>query len=224
MSPAPTSTDGSLDAEARARQAERQRDEALRFLSHDARTGDSVILGMIELARAKPGAFADGRLLHCIEEEARAGLERCDTFVRLARAETQALRLETIDLPALLRQAIDFAWSRARERRLRVRLADPPAEARCRADRGLLACAFESLLADALRQAQPGSDVDCRLTDDAALQQWQIALCDRRPAPAAQAETQALRLARVVLARHCGTVAIAASDAGRCVTLQLPKA
>ena len=104
------------------RLAERQRDEALRFLSHDARAACATIIGMVELARASSAALDNDPLLSRIEREARAGLSRCDGFLALARAEAQPLRFEALDLVSLLQQSIDQAWPLARERQVRIRV------------------------------------------------------------------------------------------------------
>ena len=73
------------------RLAERQRDEALRFLSHDARESGATIQTLLDLARQRPEAFADGSLLPSIEREAQAGLERSDRFVAQARAQAASM-------------------------------------------------------------------------------------------------------------------------------------
>ena len=100
-------------------QAEAQRDQALRFLSHDARESATTILAMLDLARQRPEADqTDGRLLQGIEREAQAGLDRSDRFVRLARTQARPLQTELLDLAALLRMVVDAAWSTAGRQRV----------------------------------------------------------------------------------------------------------
>ncbi|RYY89029.1 MAG: CHASE2 domain-containing protein, partial [Comamonadaceae bacterium] len=73
----------------RMRQAQSQRDEALRFISHDIREPSAAILTILELARTRPEAFTGDELTHRIARQAKTGLELADAFVNLARAEAQ---------------------------------------------------------------------------------------------------------------------------------------
>lgn len=201
------------------RQAERQRDEALRFLSHDARESGATIQTLLDLARQRPEAFADGSLLPSIEREAQAGLERSDRFVALARAQVRPLRIEPLDLVALLRLVIDAAWTLAAPKRVRILLPPVPDEAPCLADRGLLTRALDAMVDHALRRAPPGSALHCGVAADGT--QWRISL--REPGAGAPVQLQS-RLVRSVAQRHGGTMEVDhAADAGCTVTLVLPR-
>ncbi|MGO4396117.1 sensor histidine kinase [Variovorax sp. M-6] len=201
------------------RQAERQRDEALRFLAHDARESGATILALLDLARQRPEAFADGSLLPIVEREAQAGLERSDGFVALARAQARPLQVEPLDLIALLRLVVDAAWALAARQRVRILLPSVPDEAPCLADRGLLTRALDAMLDHALQRAPPGSALHCGVAADGP--RWRISL--REPTAGAPVRLQS-RLVRTVAQRHGGTMEIDhAADAGCTVTLVLPK-
>lgn len=201
------------------RQAEAQRDQALRFLSHDARESATTILAMLDLARQRPeAALADGWLLPGIEREAQAGLDRSDRFLRLARTQTRPLQAECLDLAALLRMVVDAAWATAGRQRVRILLQPLPDEAPCLADRGMLTRAVGAMLDHALGRSPPGSALSCGVTADGG--QWRISLQEPASGPP---EPQQLQLARTVAQRHGGSLEIEhAADAGCTVTLVLP--
>lgn len=202
--------------------AVRQRDEALRFLSHDARGAGTAILSMIELARAHPTAFADGSLLPGIEAQAQAGLDLSDGFLRAARAETQPLRIAMLDLLALLQQAIDGAWALARHRGVRVLLQSPLQEAPCLADRGLTMRALADVLGHALQRCSPGAQVDCSVSADEARWHVTLAFPDTGPGRQAALQSPGLLLARTVAQRHGGTLQIDSPPGAGCsVVLRL---
>lgn len=203
------------------RQAERQRDEALRFLAHDGRQSGAAILGMLELARARPAAFPDDVLLPAIAREARDGLDRCERFVATVRAETRPLQTETLDLGATLQLVVDAAWAAARERRVAMRCMGPQADAPCTADRGLLTRALGELLDTAIVHSATRSTLCCGVSHEGA--RWGIWF---EAAPAAAAAALESRLVRSVARRHGGSLETTpAGDGGTAVviTLRLPR-
>ena len=201
-------------------QAEAQRDQALRFLSHDARESATTILAMLDLARQRPEtAQADGWLLQAIEQEAQAGLERSDRFVQLARTQARPLQTGLLDLVALLQMVVDAAWSAAGRQRVRILLRPLPDEAPCVADRGMLTRAVGAMLDHALGRSPPGSTLSCGVTAHGG--QWHVGL--QAPDTGAPVPQQ-LQLARTVALRHGGRLDIEhAADAGCTVTLVLPR-
>lgn len=225
------------------RRAQSQRDEALRFISHDAREPSAAILTILELARERPDAFTDASLLASIERQAQTGLELADGFVNLARAEAEPFRPEVLDLVALLQQAIDNAWARARHLQVRVLLVTRLEEALCIADRNLLIRALTNVLSNALKYSPQGADLECSVEKEE--QHWRVAFRDHGPGIAVELQSQlfqpfhrlhheghpevhgvglGLLLVRTVTQRHGGTVEIdSAAGAGCTVTLVLPK-
>jgi signal transduction histidine kinase len=224
------------------RRAQGLRDEALRFIAHDAREPSASILTIVELARRHPGALSREELLAGIERKARAGLELADGFMNLARAEAERFRLEVIDLVALVRQAIDDGWAHASQRQVRVTLA-ASGEALCIADRALLARALTNVLDNALKYSPHGAELECSVREQG--RDWRIGFRDHGPGIALTRQDRlfqpfqrlhhkehpeipgiglGLLLVRTVMQRHGGRVEIdSAEGAGCTVTLVLPK-
>lgn len=225
------------------RRAQSQRDEALRFISHDAREPSAAILTILELARERPDAFTDASLLASIERQAQTGLELADGFVNLARAEAEPFHPEVLDLIDLLQQTIDNAWARARRLQVRVLVVTRLEEALCIADRNLLTRALTNVLGNALKYSPQGADLECSVDEEE--RHWRVAFKDHGPGIAVELQSQlfqpfhrlhheghpevhgvglGLLLVRTVTQRHGGTVEIdSAAGAGCTVTLVLPK-
>ena len=225
------------------RHAQSQRDEALRFISHDIREPSAAILTILELARTRPEAFSDDEMLQRIARHAETGLELADGFVNLARAEAQPFHPEVLDLVGLLQQTIDDAWAHARKRQVQVLLITALDDALCVADRSLLTRALTNVLSNALKYSPPGLDLRCHVVERP--KHWAIAIQDQGPGipPAMQSQLfqpfhrlhreshpdvhgvgLGLLLVRTVVQRHGGTIEIdSVENAGCTVTLVLPK-
>ncbi|MGJ7511093.1 sensor histidine kinase [Variovorax sp. GT1P44] len=225
------------------RRAQSLRDEALRFISHDAREPNATIITIIELARERPETFADGSLLDRIERQARTALELADGFVNLARAEAEPFRPEGLDLVTLLQQTIDNGWARAHRRQVRIVLFDAPEQALCIVDRNLLSRAFANVLGNALKYSPQGADVECSVQADE--RHWRVAFRDHGPGIPVELQSQlfqpfhrlnheaypdvdgvglGLLLVRTVVHRHGGTIEVDSAEGSGCtVTLVLPK-
>ena len=225
------------------RHAQSQRDEALRFISHDIREPSASILTAIELSRGRPDALSGAALLDRIERHAQTGLDLADDFVNLARAEAQPFRAEVLDLVALMQQSIDDAWALARKKQLRVHLGADVDEALCVADRSLLTRALTNVLSNALKYAPPGSEVPCSVVSRDG--QWAVGVHDNGPGIPAALQSQlfqpfnrlhrdshpevhgvglGLLLVRTAVHRHGGTIEIdSAAGAGCTVTLMIPQ-
>lgn len=229
------------------RRAQGQRDEALRFISHDIREPSASILTTIELARTRPELFEGDALFQRIERHARTGLELADGFVNLARAEAQPFRAEILDLVALMQMAIDDAWIAARQRTVRVLLTAAMEDAPCTADRSLLTRALTNVLSNALKYSPPGADLHCSVTEAETESgpTWRIGVQDKGPGIPPELQSQlfqpfhrlhrdshpdvhgiglGLLLVRTAVQRHGGTIEIdSAANAGCTVTLVLPR-
>lgn len=227
----------------RMRRAQSQRDEALRFISHDIREPSASILTVIELARAKPSMLPRDLLLQRIERHARTGLDLADGFVNLARAEAQPFRAEVLNLVELTTLAIDNAWAEARRREVRIELDTALEEAPCVGDPNLLSRALTNVLGNALKYSPAGSVLHCAITERKA--HWGIAIADQGPGipvelqpqlfqpfhrlhrdshPEVQGIGLGLLLVRAAVQRHGGSVEIeSAKNQGCTVILVLPK-
>lgn len=158
------------------RQAERHREEALRFISHDMRSPQSAILALIELQRDASRALDRETLLSRIEQLSSRTLELADTFIDLARAESQALKLVDVDLVGLVLDAADEVWALASRHQVEVRVhAD--IEAPVRGEPRLLVRALVNLLNNAIKFSTPGSVVTVSVGIDDAM--FTVAVADQ---------------------------------------------
>lgn len=218
--------------------AQREREQTLRFLSHDLRTPHLAILGILE-------GTADGPLeadaARRIERQSQRALALTDGFMQVARAESQPLRLEPHDLHDLVVEAVDACWARASRRG--IAFDAPPDDAPaavCRCDAGLLRRALVNLIDNAVRVAAVGTAVSIRVEPvDAG---WRLTVADRGPGidPAdrervfkpwwrgAGADPDAgaglgLAFVATVMERHGGRASAQGRDGGgACLVLWLP--
>jgi CHASE2 domain-containing sensor protein/signal transduction histidine kinase len=162
------------------REAERQRDVALRFISHDMRSPQSSILALLEVQRLHPERPMQPDTLGRIERHARRTLDLAEEFVQLARAESSTYRLETVDLSDLLDEAVDEVWPQAQARQVTIEVQRPDEPALCAADRGLLTRALVNLIGNAVKYSGAGPcEVRCAVQRvDAG---WRVAITDQGP-------------------------------------------
>ena len=140
--------------------AARQREELLRFLSHDMRSPQVSILMLVALQRHAQEAPPIDETLVQIERYARQTLTFADDFVQLARAQArEGVELEPVDLAAVARDAADEAWPQARAKAIRIERALDAGEAWVRGDRQLLARALANLLSNAIKYSPAGTAV-----------------------------------------------------------------
>ncbi len=134
------------------KEAERQREELLRFLSHDMRSPQVSILMLVALQRHSPDPPPQDETLAQIERYARRTLTFADDFVQLARAQARdPVELQPLDLAALARDATDETWPQAQAKRIRIERELDLAEPWVRGDRQLLARALANLLSNAIK-------------------------------------------------------------------------
>lgn len=224
------------------RQAERHREEALRFISHDMRSPQSAILALIELQRDAARALDRETLLSRIEQLSSRTLELADTFIHLARAESQTLKLVDVDLVGLVLDAADEVWALANRHQVEVRVV-ADIEAPVRGDPHLLVRALVNLLNNAIKFSGAGSVVTASVNiDEAAFtvsvadQGVGIALADQprlfQPfhrlhegeANAPAGSGLGLVFVKTVVDRHGGRIAVqSAPGLGSTFTLWLPR-
>lgn len=223
------------------RQAQEQRDRALRFISHDIRSPASSILTLLEM-QALPDPLPEQELHARIARHAQAALTMARDFTQLASAQSQQLHRAPLDLAVLLQDAMQQAWASARRREVRLGITSIPPQAPCEGDRELLARAMANVLGNAIKFTAPGTQVNCTLS--AAQGRWCLSVTDAGPgiAPELQslvfepfrrlrhpgpAEGFGLGLAFVheVMRRHGGSVHVESDGAhGSTFVLLLPAA
>lgn len=162
------------------RDAERQRDQALRFLTHDLRDPQSSILTLLELYRTSPDKIPHAELLQRIERHAQRSLHLTDSYVQAARAESKDYHFVTADLNGLLDEAIDDAWAMALERDIEILVPRRPRSAPCLVDRVLVLRAISNLLSNAVKFSPAGGTVQCTLVV-ASTGGWLVSVQDHGP-------------------------------------------
>ncbi|MDR6536283.1 CHASE2 domain-containing protein [Variovorax soli] len=143
------------------RQAQRQRDHAMRFLSHDMRAPLASILTLLSLQRQSPSAMTQPQFHDRIERHARKALGLADDFTQLVRAQSSSYRVERYNLVDVLLECVDDAWEATRRHGVRITMAPSPEEAHSVIDRELVARAIGNLLGNALKFSPAGSSITC---------------------------------------------------------------
>ncbi len=101
--------------------AEQQRDDMLRFLSHDMRAPQSSIIASIELHR-KDSIYNNNQeqLLKKIESYAHHTLSLSEDFVQLAKAESQVYDTQEVNIANLVMDVSDDMWPLARKKNIKL--------------------------------------------------------------------------------------------------------
>ncbi|WP_175884878.1 CHASE2 domain-containing protein [Burkholderia sp. BCC0044] len=157
------------------RAAERQRDTALRFLSHDMRSPQAAILALIEQRREAPAELPEAQFTDLVGHYARKTLTLADQFLLLARAQARSPKATEVDLAPLLGDAADDLWAHASAKRIRIRLIAEPGMLVV-ADALLLRRAFANLIDNAIRFSPDGATVTVTAGESDA--RWRVSVAD----------------------------------------------
>jgi CHASE2 domain-containing sensor protein/two-component sensor histidine kinase len=146
--------------------AERQREDALRLLSHDMRSPQASIVTLVETERAR-GTLDSAparEVMARIERYARRSLQLADDFVQLARAQSQTYALEPTSLAELAIDASDEVWPQARAKRIRIdTVCEDNGQGWVSADRSLLARVLVNLLNNAVKYSPTDTRIVCTI-------------------------------------------------------------
>ncbi len=150
------------------RQTERQRREMLEFLSHDMRSPQAAIVGLVgPSGQALPEAE---RLLR-IENQARRTLKLTDDFVQIARLEYEGVQPLETDLGALLHEAVDRAYAAAKKSKITFETRIPDEPEFCQVDPSSMSRAIDNLIGNAIKFSPSGGivSVDLERRDDSSI-------------------------------------------------------
>jgi signal transduction histidine kinase len=146
--------------------AERQREDALRLLSHDMRSPQASIVTLVESERAR-GTLDSApvrELMARVERYARRALQLADDFVQLARAESQQYTLEPASLTSLLTDASDEVWPQAHAKRIQIDTqCDGDEMGWINADASLITRALVNLLNNAVKYSPADTRIVCTI-------------------------------------------------------------
>ncbi|CAM4196279.1 CHASE2 domain-containing protein [Bordetella muralis] len=190
------------------RQAERQREETLRFISHDMRAPQNSILALVELA-TKPQQTASGAADSRVEQTgqrpaplvhdgqqgatdhppaqtltriahlANRTLRLVDDFIQLNRAESMSIARDRLDLVAMLHEISDDFWAAAQARAMTLDVHSSVPVALAYGDSTLILRALSNLIDNALKYSADNSTIHVRLSPDADT--WAIDIQDTGP-------------------------------------------
>lgn len=134
------------------RKAQRERDDVIRFLSHDMKSPASSLLGLARLQRDPQRALPGPELSDRLDVLAQRTLTLVDGFVALARAESSdPNKFDELDVRDAIQDAYDEVWAAANAREISIAVSAPTALVLVDADRQLLARAIINLLGNAVK-------------------------------------------------------------------------
>jgi PAS domain S-box-containing protein len=158
--------------------AQRERDDIIRFLSHDMKSPASSLLGLAQLQRDPQRALPPAELSHRLDVLAQRTLTLLDGFVALARAESvDPSAFEEFDIRDSVQDAYDEVWAAASAREISISYQPQPELVLLNGDRQLLARAIVNLLGNSIKfstgrsniklQCEPGEQaVTIRVADE----------------------------------------------------------
>ena len=157
----------------------RQREEALRFLSHDMRSPQNSILALTELQRNGHAPLPEHTLLKNVDHYAQATLHLVDGFVHLARAEVVEMSRHEQDLIELVSGACDARWPQASRRSMTIDFISDLEQAYAWIDSSLLSRAIGNLLDNAVNYGPEGSTIRCEVSREGG--HWMMTVHDQGP-------------------------------------------
>ncbi|SDE25575.1 Histidine kinase-, DNA gyrase B-, and HSP90-like ATPase [Paraburkholderia lycopersici] len=151
--------------------AERQREHALRLLSHDMRSPQASIVALVETERER--GTLDLKpvrdVMERIERYARRSLTLADDFVQLARAESQVYTFESTSLAELAIAASDEVWPQAHAKRIQIDTTfEGDQMGWINANRSLMMRALVNVLNNAVKYSPPDTRIVCAIALDEA--------------------------------------------------------
>ncbi len=148
------------------RAAQREREDVLRFLSHDMKSPATSLLGLAQLQRDPARALGHKELSQRLDLLAQRVLTLVDNFVALARAESaDPARFGHFDLRDAVQDAYDEVWAAAQAREITISPSVSEAACMVSGDRQLLARAIINLLSNAIKFSAPGSGIELLCED-----------------------------------------------------------
>ncbi len=137
----------------RLREADRLKDEFVALISHDLRTPLTSIMGYLELALDSDEMPETERgYLEVVDRNANRLLQLVNDLLFVAGVEAGEvdLRFDELDLPALVRQAVEEALPRARAKSIALECETEPVPS-VSADRGRMFQLLDNLVSNAIK-------------------------------------------------------------------------
>ncbi len=152
------------------KRALREREDLIRFISHDLRSPASSLLALAGMQRDPSRALQPAEFVARTESLAKRSLALAEGFLALAHAEAIAPQTFVVfDLIDAVRDARDEVWAWATEREIRLQFVEPAESAWVCGSRELISRAIINLLSNAVKYSAIDSSVNVRtrFIDDA---------------------------------------------------------
>lgn len=159
------------------RQAERKREETLRFLSHDMRAPQSAIQALIELQKNPQSALPDEQFFQRINDLSGRTLKLVDDFLQLTRAESMELNLVPVNLTELLEHIINEYWGISQKRNIKISSDFGNELAFTQGDQVLLSRCFVNLIENAFKYSPDNTAIHCSIRRQGTY--WQVRIKDQ---------------------------------------------
>ena len=162
------------------RAVQREREDVVRFLSHDMKSPATSLLGLAQLQRDPARALPPQELSQRLDLLAQRMLALLDSFVALARAESaNPAAFDTFDLRDSVQDAYDEVWAAAQARNITIAPSLPDDPCLISGDRQLIARAVVNVLGNAVKFSPPGGRVmlSCALRDGS----YVVSVADQGP-------------------------------------------
>lgn len=159
------------------RQAERKREETLRFLSHDMRAPQSSIQALIELQKNPQSALPDEQFFQRINDLSSRTLKLVDDFLQLTRAESMELNLVPVNLTELLEHIISEYWGISQKRNIKISSDFGNELAFTQGDQVLLSRCFVNLIENAFKYSPDNTAIHCSIRRQGTY--WQVRIKDQ---------------------------------------------
>jgi signal transduction histidine kinase len=146
------------------KQAEREREEALAFVSHDLRSPAAAIVSLSRLRADGTLPMDDRAYLAQVQELASRTLSLADEFVRVLQAQSRPLQLAPVAVAALVQAGCGEQQAPAREAGVALveQIDAEAADAVVQVDRLLVERALANLVGNAIRHSPRGGSVELR--------------------------------------------------------------
>lgn len=159
------------------KEAERKRDEYMRFLSHDLRSPLVSITAMLDLRELAPETQKED-FFDRIRRSVERSLSLAEDFVQLGRAEAiEESRFTAVDLAELMHGAVDEAESQSSAKNIALNVAFAPEAALTRGVRDVLFRVFINILSNAIKYSPENTRIEC--TIEPAGDRWRCTFADQ---------------------------------------------
>ena len=162
------------------RQAERQREETLRFISHDMRAPQNSILALVGLSQQQgTEGQPPAQTLSRIAQLANRTLRLVDDFIQLTRAESMKIAHDRLDLVSLTNEITDDFWAAAQTRAITLNVRASVPVALTYGDAPLIRRALGNLLDNAIKYSPDGSTIHLHISSELGM--WNVEIQDSGP-------------------------------------------